>query len=93
MAVKRGISLASNATSGLTKEWRGGKCMLIATATWSAGSIKLQMPAANGTFVDIPNSNLSADGALVLDLPNNPVKLVIATATAVYADLLPISEN
>jgi hypothetical protein len=87
---KGSVQLASNAGAGNTtaKQWFGGKGCLIGSATWGGGSAKLQTQAANGTWVDIPSTTLSADGTLNVDLPRGTIRAVIATASAVYLDLV-----
>ncbi len=86
------LVLTSNSSTPAYLNWHGGRCMLIANATWGGGNIKLQTPGpdASGTATDIANSTLSANGTLNLDLPPGQYKVVITTATAVYASLIHI---
>lgn len=86
------VALAENAGAGnqTAKEWRGGKAMLLAEATWGGGNVKLQIQTPQGTWVDVPSSTLSANGVLNLELPAGQVRAVSATATALYAYLVNI---
>lgn len=72
---------------------KGGLYMFICKATgW--GTVKLQMLAGDGTtYVDVPSSSLTADGALTVQIPGGTYKVNIATATAVYADLRAIARD
>ncbi len=72
--------------------WLGGKGMFMATATFSGGTLKLQMqiPDSGGTWVDIKNPagnavSLTAAGCISFDIPAGQIRLNVATATAVYA--------
>lgn len=72
--------------------WAGGKTMFIsdAGANWGGGSVKLQTKAGSGIGVDLATH--SASGATVLDLPLGDYRVVIATATTVYSDLLHVPQ-
>jgi hypothetical protein len=77
------------ATAG-DKFWLGGHGIFIAEATWGGGSAKLQYKSPNGTFVDVPATvvgtpSLTANGMCMFELPPGELKVVVATATAVYA--------
>lgn len=65
----------------------GGKYMFMAEATWGGGNIKLQMQSVNGTWIDIANTTISANGVIFIDLPAGQVRGVITTSSAVYAYL------
>lgn len=79
----------------------GGRFLFIASATWGGGSAKIQALSQDGsTYVDIFGAfdatdaeqnvainTLTANGALVLDLPPGSYQLTIATASAVYASV------
>lgn len=94
MASKGSVTFFSNAAAGSSiKQWPGGKGMLIGKATWGGGSVKLQVMSGDGTnWVDVPSSTLSADGALVVDLPLCAIKAVAATGSAFYVDLVHIPQ-
>ena len=85
------ITLSTNQAadvSGVSVEF-GGRYLLVASATWGGGNIKLQILGPDGaTYLDLPSATLSANGTLTVYLPDNAVvKLDITTATAVYAAL------
>lgn len=85
---KGALTLASNASAtGSYGIWPGGKASFQAEATWGGGSAKLQGKLPNGTAYDV--ATLSANGvSSVLDLPAGEYRVLIATATAVYAKLV-----
>lgn len=93
-ASKGAVNFASNAAAGngAAKTWRGGRCMLIAEATWGGGSFKLQTQTSLGTWVDVASSTLSANGTLNLELPPGQYRGVGATGSAFYADLVHIPQ-
>jgi len=87
MAGGNNVTFLSNGTgSGLEKAWGGGKMMLMAEATWGGGSVKLQILSLHGTWLDVKDSTLSANGTLNLDLPNGSYRAVATTATAAYVN-------
>jgi hypothetical protein len=81
------VTLAANATTGdgAALMWPGGKGSFQAEATWGGGSAKLQFISLNGTWIDYPSGSLSANGAILFELPIGQIRVVIATATACYA--------
>jgi hypothetical protein len=92
---KGGVNLLTNGSADASgMRWPGGKAMLVASATWGGGKIKLQVKSSNpsATWCDVPNSTLSADGTLTLDLPVCELKVDVTTATAIYADLYHIPQ-
>ena len=80
--------LENGSETGAEKEWKGGKGIFTAEATWGGGTVKLQMKLPNGTFVDVASSSMTADGYKDVDLPPGLYKAHVATATAVYAYLV-----
>ena len=87
MANGYAVTLASNAGAGngTAATWAGGQGAYIAEATWSGGSAKLQFQTPQGTWVDYPSGSLSANGLISFTLPPAQIRVVIATASAVYA--------
>lgn len=72
----------------------GGKYLLIATATFGGGSVKLSALASDGsTYVDIANGSLTAAGTLTADLAPGSYRLTVTTATGVYASLARCSQG
>lgn len=72
---------------------RGGRYILSAVATWSAGSVQLQMLAEDGVTWIAPwtiagaANNFTANATATLDLVPGQYRLAVTTATAVYASL------
>lgn len=88
------VLLANEAATSLGKRWSGGKALLVAKATWSTGSIQLQVKAGdNATWVDVASATLSDDGTVLVELPICEVRAVVDTATGVYADLFEIPQR
>lgn len=80
------LDLALNSVIQTTDlRWVGGEGYLLAEATWGGGNVKLQQLSPNGTYLDIPSATLSANGMVAFKAPPGILKLVITTATAVYA--------
>lgn len=73
---------------------RGGNYSLTLHANFSGGgTVDLQRLAPDGaTFVSVLQGGtaFSADGSQNVNLPSGTYKLVIATATAVYADIVAV---
>jgi len=69
-----------------------GKYMAGAVATFGGGSVKLQRLLADGTtYASVSSAtDFTAAGNGTVDLPEGTYRFTIATATAVYADLVPI---
>lgn len=81
--------LVSNASAtGAAVVFPGGKCAFLAEATFGGGTVKLQGISPNGTWIDVANGSLTANGFVILDLPPGQYRANIATATAVYAWLI-----
>lgn len=87
MATSYSVTLAENAGAGngTAAQWMGGKGSFQAEATWGGGSAKLQFLSFHGTWIDYPSGSLSANGAILFELPIGQIRVVIATASAVYA--------
>lgn len=70
---------------------RGGLYAMTVTATWGGGSATLQrLVPGTSTYVTVQTA-FAADGFAAMNLPNGTYKLVIATATALYADIVSIA--
>lgn len=81
------VDLLSNAsaTSG-AKEWPGGKGVFAVKATMGGGSVALQMQLPDAsTWFTPTGASLTADGAVVFELPPCRIRALVTTATAVYA--------
>jgi hypothetical protein len=70
---------------------RGGNYGLTVSATFGGGSVTLQRLSPDGsTYVTVITA-LTAAGYASANLPNGTYRLLIATATAVYADVVSIA--
>ncbi len=80
------VAAADNTLATL---WPGGRGIFMAEATWGGGSVKLQYKSPQGTWIDVgAAATLTANGMVMVELPPGVVKVVRATATAVYAWLM-----
>jgi hypothetical protein len=87
MAGSQRLDFFSNAAAGNSTAayWQGGKLAFIAEATFGAGTVKMQFMSPHGTWIDVPSGSLSANGMLILELPQGQVRAVGTTASAIYA--------
>lgn len=69
---------------------RGGQYAVTSTATWGGGSATLQRLAADGSTYVTCLTAFSADGYATVNLPSGTYRLLIATATALYADIVSV---
>lgn len=67
---------------------RGGNYGLTAKATWGGGSVTLQRLSMDGTTYVTVLTALTADGYANANLPSGTYRLLVATATAVYVDIV-----
>lgn len=83
----KNVVLAENAGEGegAAMSWQGGKGCFTAEATWGGGSAKLQFKTLNGIWVDVDGLSLSANGHKTFELPIGEIRVVVETASAVYA--------
>lgn len=69
---------------------RGGCYGVTAKATWGGGSVTLQRLSPDGlTYVTVMTA-FSADGYASANLPGGTYRLLVATATAIYVDVVSI---
>jgi hypothetical protein len=67
---------------------RGGNYGVTCHATWGGGSVTLQRLATDAaTYVTVMTA-FSADGYASANLPSGTYRLTVATATAVYCDVV-----
>lgn len=72
---------------------RGGNYGVTVSATFGGGSVTLQRLAAdNATYVTCLTA-FTAAGYASVNLPSGTYRLAIATATAVYADVVSIASQ
>lgn len=72
---------------------RGGLYAVTAKGTWGGGSATLQRLASDGSTYVTALTAFAADGFQTLTLPPGTYKVAIATATAVYVDIVEIASN
>ena len=77
--------LENASATGSAATWKGGKGLFTAEATWGGGTVKLQFMSRNGTWVDVTDNSLTANGATPFELPPGQIRAHVATATVVYA--------
>ena len=68
----------------------GGKYGVTASATWGGGSATLQRLGPDGTTYVTCLTAFSANGYASVDLPPGTYQVAIATATAVYVEVVNI---
>ncbi len=69
---------------------RGGTYGVMVKATWGGGSVTLQRLSNDAaTYVTVLTA-FSADGYASVNLPSGTYRLLVATATAIYAEVLGI---
>lgn len=92
MSSGESFTLLSNASAtGSEQRIIGGDYCFQAEATFGGGHVKLQMVTKNGTFIDVPNADFTANNMVVVTLPPGIVKAAVSTATAVYAYLTKVA--
>jgi hypothetical protein len=69
----------------------GGLYAVTAKATWGGGSVTLQRLAADATTYVTCLTAFSADGYATVSLPPGTYKFTVATATAIYVDIMAIA--
>lgn len=85
---------ANISTSQTFSVEKGGRYGLDVTATWGGGSVDLQkLSQDNSTYTSVLPTTFTANATQLVDLPVGAYKLVVTTATAVYACLsrIPLS--
>jgi hypothetical protein len=92
MAGTQRIDFFINASAGnsTAQFWRGGKVGFYAEATWSGGSVQLQFQSPQGTWINVANGSLSANGVLILELPPGQYRAVGTTASAIYCSMITV---
>lgn len=88
------VTLLNNeAATSSAKQWPGGKGLFAVKATFGGGSVALQVLLPdNTTWVTPTGGSLTADGAVVFELPPCQIRALVTTATAVYANASRIPE-
>jgi hypothetical protein len=76
----------SATTSGFTL--RGGNYGITISATWGGGSVTLQRLAMDGSTWIAVVTAFSASGYANANLPSGTYRLLVATASAIYCDIV-----
>lgn len=71
----------------------GGLYSITAHATWGGGSITLQRLAPDATTYITVSAAITTDGYATVSLPPGTYKLLVATATGIYVDIVEIAEG
>lgn len=69
----------------------GGVYALEVIATWGGGSVTLNRRAGDGSTYVSTGIVFSANGFQTVQLPSGTYQLAVVTATAIYADIVPIA--
>lgn len=70
---------------------RGGNYGVLLKATWGGGSVTLQRLSVDGaTYVTVMTA-FTADGYASANLPAGTYRFTVATATAIYAEIVSIA--
>lgn len=92
--MKTAYTLLSNASAtGAWFPWPGGRGDFRAEATFGGGSVTLQCKGPNGTAIPVSSATtLTANGRGTFELGPGEIRAAVATATAVYAQVLRIAD-
>ena len=69
---------------------RGGQYGVTAKATWGGGSVTLQRLSKDAATYVTCLTAFTADGYASVNLPSGTYRLLVATATAIYVDIVAI---
>lgn len=92
MHAQEAVQFSNIAATTAAFELRGGTYDMSVIATFGGGSVDLQMQGADGsTFFSVLAATFTANGLKQnITLPPGQYKVVIATATAVFANIVRI---
>lgn len=79
------ILLSNASATGAPAQWRGGRGVLTAVATWGGGNIALQYMGPDGSTWLAVGTALTANGLSTFELPPGLIRAAVTTATAAYA--------
>lgn len=71
----------------------GGVYGILAKATWGGGSVTLQRLAFDATTYVTVLTALAADGYATASLPPGTYRLLVATSTAIYIEIIAIASG
>lgn len=84
------VSYTNISATPATFTLRGGCYGVIAKATWGGGSVTLQRLSADNTTYVTMLTAFSADGYAAVNLPAGTYRFLVATATAIYVEIVSI---
>jgi hypothetical protein len=84
------VSYSDIAATPASFTLRGGCYGVIAKATWGGGSVTLQRLSIDGTTYVTVLTAFSADGYAPVNLPGGTYRFLVATATAIYVEIVSI---
>ncbi len=89
-----GVSFSNIAATTAAFALKGGRYGVAVVATFTAGSVKLQTLGPDGaTWLSVASAtDFTVAGYGTVDLPPGQYRFTIATATAVYASIVGISD-
>ncbi len=92
MSYIKGWQFKNTSTSTSGFDVVAGKYAAQVVATFGGGTVKLQRLSADAsTYVSVSSTtDFSAAGFATVDLPQGTYRFTVATATGVYAELVPI---
>lgn len=70
---------------------KGGLYAVTAKATWGGGSVTLQRLSFDATTYVTVLTAITADGYATVSLPSGTYRLLVATSTAIYVDIVAIA--
>lgn len=79
------ILLNNASATGAPAQWRGGRGVFTAVATWGGGNIALQYMGPDGSTWLTVGTALAANGLSTFELPPGLIRAAVVTATAAYA--------
>ena len=84
------VSYSNISATPATFTLRGGQYGVTANATWGGGTLTLQRLAVDGVSYVTCLTAFTADGYASVNLPSGTYRLLVATATAIYVDVVAI---
>jgi hypothetical protein len=88
-----GVSFSNISATPTSFSLRGGLYGVTSKGTWGGGSATLQRLAPDATTYITVLTAIAADGYATVSLPPGTYQLLIATATAVYVDIIAIATD
>lgn len=88
-----GVTFSNISATPAAFKLQGGLYGVTAHATWGGGTVTLQRLAPDGsTYVTVLTA-ITADGYASVALPNGTYRLLVATATAIYIDVVAVANG